>query len=104
MYPPADLILAAGGDLGVELRAGVQVVIVGCEPSGAQLLRLLGGQHAQRRAHLRKCSGVCCRAGQPGQTGRAVDMGSAVPSTSPAVTTQQCNLDRSKNASRTSYG
>ncbi len=33
-----------------------------------------------------------------------MDMGSAVPSTSPAVTTQQCNLDRSKDASRTSYG
>lgn len=48
----AYLILSAGSDFGIVLRAGVQVVVVGGEASCSQLLRLLRSEHAQRSADL----------------------------------------------------
>lgn len=41
-----DLVFPGGGDLGIELWAGVQVMVVGCQSSSAQVLGLLRGEHA----------------------------------------------------------
>ena len=46
------LVLPRGGDLAVELGAGVQIVVVGGEPRVPQLGGLRVVQHAQRGAHL----------------------------------------------------
>ena len=46
----AYLILAAGCDFGVVLRAGVQVVVVCCQASSSQLCCLLWCEHTQSGA------------------------------------------------------
>mmetsp|Transcript_474 Transcript_474/g.1830 ORF Transcript_474/g.1830 Transcript_474/m.1830 type:complete len:322 (+) Transcript_474:2269-3234(+) len=45
-------VVARGGNLGVELRGGVHVVVVRGEPRLAQLPRLFVVEHPQRGAHL----------------------------------------------------